>query len=112
MSKKLFFLVSFISSCFASARASVDVTGSDFMENGNSRHEFVGQEEMLLHFSNSDKIDQFFKDNSCAYGVGNEIQSEDDVVVDLTNCDVIIVPPDVEILAAGNVWEEGGRNFL
>lgn len=107
MIKKILVLLSILTSYIASAGSNNESTPSKWQKNIDPTLNPVGENEMVLQFSNRSGVEQFFQENICANGVTSEIQSENDMVVDLSNCDVIDIAPDVEILAAGNVWDNG-----
>lgn len=107
MIKKILVLLSIITSYAANAVTGNGATISDGKKSLNSEFNPIGENEIVLQFSNSNRVEEFFQENFCANGDISEFQSENDVVVDLSNCDVINVAPDVEILAAGNLWDNG-----
>jgi len=107
MIRKIFILLSIITSYAANAGTDSDGTISNWKKSTDPAFNPIGDNEIVLQFSDSHGIKQFFQENTCINGDFNEIQFENDVVVDLSDCDVIDVSPDVEILAAGNLWDSG-----
>ncbi len=107
---KLFLLIPLILPHVALGHRGPEVLPGDLGETIDGVGKISGNDErMLLQFTDEKSYYSFLDSNECVHLVSEGVVSENDVVVDLSDCESIFIPSNVEILASANLWNGGNQ---